>query len=80
MSNYPCKNCKRKGCGAYHDKCPEYKKYRESLKKINEKRKRYNLYTGRLDYLTDAMFWQKTSKLNRLTSWYQEKVNRGNNG
>lgn len=25
----PCKNCPRKGCGSYHDSCPEYQDYVE---------------------------------------------------
>lgn len=24
MRTAPCKNCEKKGCGAYHDICPEY--------------------------------------------------------
>lgn len=35
----PCKDCERKGCGPYHDQCPEFRAYRE---KINEVRKKYN--------------------------------------
>lgn len=27
MSNAPCKNCARKGCGSYHDECEKYQKY-----------------------------------------------------
>ena len=23
----PCRTCARKGCGSYHDICPEYKKF-----------------------------------------------------
>ena len=23
----PCKNCERKGCGAFHDECAEYQAY-----------------------------------------------------
>lgn len=23
----PCKDCEKKGCGAYHDKCKKYQEY-----------------------------------------------------
>ena len=28
----PCKDCERKGCGAYHDKCEKFKQYKEEVK------------------------------------------------
>lgn len=31
----PCAHCKKAGCGSYHDVCPEYRKWREKLKKAN---------------------------------------------
>lgn len=27
----PCKECPRKGCGAYHDKCKEFAEYKAKL-------------------------------------------------
>jgi hypothetical protein len=29
MDQPPCGNCPKKGCGAYHDECPEYQEYRQ---------------------------------------------------
>lgn len=26
----PCIDCERKGCGSYHDECPEHKKWKEA--------------------------------------------------
>lgn len=34
----PCKYCERKGCGAYHNECPDYKEYRDKLDKDHEKK------------------------------------------
>jgi hypothetical protein len=28
----PCKDCERKGCGAYHDECEQYKSFKEFQK------------------------------------------------
>lgn len=33
----PCKYCERKGCGAYHNECPDYKKYREDVEQDHKK-------------------------------------------
>lgn len=27
MKRNPCKNCPNKGCGTYHDECPEYQEF-----------------------------------------------------
>ena len=40
--NNPCKYCPRKGCGIYHDVCPEYqewkKQYDEAKAKLHEQK------------------------------------------
>lgn len=33
----PCKNCERKGCGAYHDRCPIYLEWKEEKAKEDQK-------------------------------------------
>lgn len=33
----PCKTCERKGCGAYHDKCLAYFKWKEEKAKADQK-------------------------------------------
>lgn len=38
----PCKYCERKGCGAYHNECPDYKKYREDVEQDHKKKCEHN--------------------------------------
>ena len=37
--NVPCKDCDKKGCGTYHDKCEKYLKYRKLKEKEYEARR-----------------------------------------
>lgn len=37
MKVTPCKDCPRKGCGSYHDKCPEYQKWKAYTNEIKKK-------------------------------------------
>lgn len=39
MIKVPCKDCEKKGCGVYHEKCPEYLRYKEELQKAKEMKK-----------------------------------------
>lgn len=40
MSTAPCKDCERKGCGAYHSQCKEYLEFqRENEKRYKERKK-----------------------------------------
>lgn len=43
MKETPCKRCERKGCGNYHDKCPEYQQWKRSVEEekaiVNENKK-----------------------------------------
>lgn len=57
----PCKNCPRKGCGAYHDECPEYNKWK---KQESERRKMIidgKAFHGR-DYIRDSVFKSRTHR------------------
>lgn len=36
MKTAPCKDCPRKGCGAYHDECPDYQEFRKERDKLND--------------------------------------------
>lgn len=36
--NCPCKDCPKKGCGAYHDICEKYQAFRAEKEKENEER------------------------------------------
>ena len=43
MLEAPCKNCPKKGCGAYHDICQEYQDYRvkwEAMVNSHKKKKK----------------------------------------
>lgn len=43
MINCPCKDCPKKGCGAYHDICEKYQAFRaEKLKEYEERLKKYH--------------------------------------
>lgn len=50
MAEAPCKDCEKKGCGAYHDKCPEYLAFKEQHKK--EKEERQSRIKVEMDYRT----------------------------
>ena len=43
----PCRDCPRKGCGAYHDECPHYQKASEEKKRL-----RLLANKGRIKYTT----------------------------
>lgn len=34
----PCKDCERKGCGAYHSQCEQYQKYTKERETMREQR------------------------------------------
>ena len=38
----PCKHCPDKGCGAYHNRCPDYIAWRKALDEKNEAERRYH--------------------------------------
>lgn len=33
MKMAPCKDCPKKGCGSYHDKCSDYLEYKRNLER-----------------------------------------------
>ena len=53
MIEAPCKDCPRKGCGSYHDKCTEFKKYKEEADKI--KREKQERLRYEMDYRNMAI-------------------------
>ena len=53
MITAPCKDCPRKGCGSYHDKCPEYQEYKTATKKESEEKKKR--LKCEIDYKTMAI-------------------------
>lgn len=40
--NCPCKDCPKKGCGAYHDICEDY----QSFRKLSEEKPKQEYYKG----------------------------------
>ena len=52
----PCKNCKQKGCGIFHDQCEAYKVWSDDKVKKNQKRN--------ADY--DASYTRHPNKENAL--------------
>ena len=36
--NCPCKDCKQKGCGIYHDQCEEYRQWSNKRAEENKKK------------------------------------------
>lgn len=43
----PCRDCEKKGCGAYHSKCEKYQKYVAWRKEINAKIRLENQFNVR---------------------------------
>lgn len=33
MKHAPCKSCKRRGCGSYHDQCPAYQEWAAEMER-----------------------------------------------
>ena len=38
QDNCPCKDCEKKGCGAYHELCEKYQAFRAERLKVYEER------------------------------------------
>lgn len=53
----PCKDCDNKGCGAYHDKCVPYKKFKEELEKSRIAKKKC---APARDYMKETTFRSRT--------------------
>lgn len=66
----PCKQCESKGCGIYHNNCPEYQEYlkykedcRNNMKKLND--------SGRSPYIKDSTYTYRSRIIVRK---FREKV------
>ena len=44
MKTVPCKDCPKKGCGVYHDKCPEYQEYKKENARMKEEQQERTKY------------------------------------
>ena len=62
----PCKNCPRQGCGAYHDECPEYLKWKREEEEKKNRIKEGNMYHGR-DYIKESVFKCRTHRAFKCT-------------
>lgn len=53
----PCRDCERKGCGSYHDECPEHKAWKDY------ERERRGIWkpSGR-NYLNETTFRSRVKK------------------
>lgn len=40
----PCKDCEKKGCGAYHSQCKAYLEFVEFRKQVNENERKVKQY------------------------------------
>ena len=54
----PCINCEKKGCGSYHDKCPDYLKYKSESEQNKQLRKRGNVCR---EWVKDTTFKHRTN-------------------
>lgn len=53
MLEAPCKNCPKKGCGVYHDICPEYQEFKRESKNLSDERYKRGKYED--DYRSVAV-------------------------
>lgn len=65
MVKCPCTNCKKRGCGVYHDECKEYKDF------VDGKRNERSELIHRYNFARSVMKGGKTSRK------YQEKYHTG---
>jgi hypothetical protein len=56
--NPPCKDCPKKGCGRYHDECPEFQAYRAQQEEVY-----------RLRHIRTMCVWHKSARLDRRTGF-----------
>ena len=42
----PCEKCEKKGCGIYHDLCPQYQEWKEYRQRISDKKSMEHLTGG----------------------------------
>ena len=69
-SSAPCKNCEKKGCGSYHDKCKAYQNFtkrKTELIKLSLQNRKYL----RKGYLSDSIF---KSRGNRLSTFKNKTI------
>lgn len=70
-SGCPCKNCKNKGCGSYHDICEKFQTWR---KKIEKKRENERDFHKKMDTMSES----KKRELWRQKRYQRHKRNQNN--
>lgn len=59
----PCIDCDKKGCGSYHDKCPEYQQFKqEKEKELTERLKRRHQLDEYMNSIKDGKKRMKRSR------------------
>lgn len=61
----PCNKCPFKGCGAYHDKCPDFQAYRREKEMENKKRTEDVIVRSYIKVNHDKMLKEKFRKEKR---------------
>lgn len=52
----PCKECKNKGCGSFHDRCKKYQDYKKELDKREKEKKKWKYSKNLKIYISSAYF------------------------
>ena len=66
MLDAPCKDCPKKGCGSYHDQCPEYQEFRKEKERIYAEKKRFCSNEVELNRLEAIRAWRRRKTNTRL--------------
>lgn len=63
----PCKHCPDQGCGAYHNKCEKYLKWRAKLDKQNEAERTYHKNNDTMSEAKKKATWRSKRYSRQLT-------------
>ena len=69
----PCKHCEKKGCGAYHNRCPDYLAWRKELDERNEAERQYNRNNDTMSEAKKKAVWRSKRYSRQLT--YNKSTN-----
>ena len=63
----PCKACENKGCGSYHDVCPEYQKWRALVDARNEAERKRHRNNDTMSEAKKKAVWKSKRYSRQLT-------------
>lgn len=63
----PCMHCPDKGCGAYHNQCPDYLKWRKELDERNEAERQYHKNNDTMSDAKRKANWRSKRYSRQLT-------------